>query len=65
MRDWKAAVRTWERNNFNRAEDGKKPEKIWSKRSGAIDERAYSPGELDAKIYDPIEEILRKQEAGV
>ncbi|MBS6510384.1 MAG: helix-turn-helix domain-containing protein [Clostridiales bacterium] len=31
MRDWKAAVRTWERNNFNRVEDGKRPEKIWSR----------------------------------
>lgn len=26
-----------------------------------IDERSYAPGELEQKIYDPIEEILRKQ----
>ena len=33
------------------------------KRGGAsaIDEREYAPGELDAKVYDPIEEILRGQ----
>ena len=27
-----------------------------------IDEREYAPGELDAKIHDPIAEILRQQE---
>ena len=33
------------------------------KRGGAsaIDEREYAPGELDAKVYDPIDEILRGQ----
>ena len=35
----------------------------YQKKAGApsIDERAYAPGELDAKVYDPIEEILRGQ----
>ena len=32
-------------------------------RPGDIDEREYAPGELDALVYDPIEEILRQQEA--
>ena len=31
-------------------------------RPSTIDERDYAPGELEAKVYDPIEEILRKQE---
>lgn len=36
------------------------------KRGGAsaIDEREYAPGELDAKVYDPIDEILRGQKEG-
>lgn len=29
--------------------------------NAAIDERSYAPGELDALVYDPIEEILRQQ----
>lgn len=37
--------------------------KVRNSRLGDIGERDYAPGELEAKIHDPIEEILRKQEA--
>ena len=63
MKDWKAAVRTWERNAYDSSQNGQRWEKGNGKRSSAIDERDYAPGELEAKIHDPIEEILRKQEA--
>ena len=63
MKDWKAAVRTWERNAYDSSPNGQRWEKGNGKRSSAIDERDYAPGELEAKIHDPIEEILRKQEA--
>lgn len=63
MKDWKATVRTWERNAYDSSPNGQRWEKGNGKRSSAIDERDYAPGELEAKIHDPIEEILRKQEA--
>lgn len=63
MKDWKATVRTWERNTYDSSPNGQRWEKGNGKWSSAIDERDYTPGELDAKIHDPIEEILSKQEA--
>ena len=60
MKDWKATVRTWERNAYDGGHNGQRRDN--SRRPGTIDEREYAPGELEAKVYDPIEEILRKQE---
>ena len=46
MKDWKAAVRNWERSETS----GKKNVKF--------DERSYTNEELDAKINDPLAELL-------
>ena len=56
---WKeAGVKT-----LQEAQEQNKNLKRATKKAGnaAIDERSYAPGELDALVYDPIEEILRQQ----
>jgi hypothetical protein len=55
MKDWKAAVRTWERSEFNKKEQPKK----WQPR---FDERNYTEAELNALIRDPIADVLKELE---
>jgi len=47
---------------LSREQDKGRPAGKNEKRSGKTDEREYAPGELDAKIHDPIAEILARQE---
>ena len=48
MKDWQAAVRTWEKNSGGR---DKKP---------ALQEHSYKPGELRNLVDDPIERMLEE-----
>ena len=54
MKDWKAAVRTWERNNYD------KP--FVSKKTPKFEERTYTEEELSALIRDPLAEIYESLE---
>ena len=46
MKDWKAAVRTWEQREFS------------PKKTQKFDERNYTREDLDAKIGDPLKELM-------
>ena len=48
MKDWKAAVRTWERSEFNK------------KGQTRFEERSYTREELDAHIRDPLAEMMEE-----
>ena len=48
MRDWKAAVRTWEKRESSKNER--------RGQTGSL-ERHYAPGELEAKIKDPLADM--------
>lgn len=60
VRGIKPFIVGWLAREQDRGRDSGKSEK----RSGKIDERNDAPGELDAKIHDPIAEILAQQEKG-
>ena len=52
MKDWKAAVRNWERTAFGDMARGK-PQNI----SLNYAQRSYTDDELESRIYDPLKEM--------
>lgn len=59
MRDWKAAVRTWEQRD---GEQGKRPAKVVSAQQ--YTQRKYAAGELDSIGDDLIDEVRRQRDGG-